>query len=80
MIAGAVQVRVDVGAAGEDEAVDGVERLLDRVGRRRDDQRPAAGALDRLTYESGMSAAGSTQAPQLASCAYDVIPTSGFTS
>ena len=41
--------------------------------------RPPARSTD-CTYESGMSAAGSTQAPQLASWAYEVIPTSGFTS
>ena len=45
---GAVGVGVEVGAAGEDEPVEGVERLLDALGAGRHEQRPPAGALDRL--------------------------------
>ena len=44
---GAVGLRVEVGAAGEDEPVERVERLLDAFRRRGHEQRPPAGALDR---------------------------------
>ena len=40
MLLGAVQSRVEVGAAREDQTIDRVERLLDRVVVRRDQQRP----------------------------------------
>jgi hypothetical protein len=42
----AVRVRVDVGAAGEDQPVERVEGLLDRVRARRHEQRPPARGLD----------------------------------
>ena len=43
---GVVQRRVEVRAAREDEPVEHVERLVDRVLQRRHEQRPAAGRLD----------------------------------
>jgi hypothetical protein len=45
---GAVRARVDVDAAGEDDAVEDVERLVDRIRARRHDERPTSGPLDRL--------------------------------
>ena len=42
----AVGLRVEVGAAGEDERVDRVERLLDPLLARRHEQRPRTRALD----------------------------------
>ena len=45
----AVLRRVEVGAAGEEDSVERVERLLDPVLARRHEQRPAAGRLDRRT-------------------------------
>ena len=42
-----VQLGIEIGPAGEDEAVQRVERLVHAVLRRRDEQRPTAGALDR---------------------------------
>src|SRR5712691_2845523 len=42
----AVDLRVEVGAAGEDERVERVERLLDRFLARRHEQRPPSRALD----------------------------------
>ena len=45
---GAVVRRIDVGAAGEDDPVERAERLLDRVGERRQQHGPTSGALDRL--------------------------------
>ena len=44
---GAVVVGIEIGAAGEDDAVEHGQRLLDRVLARRHDERPAAGLLDR---------------------------------
>ena len=44
---GPVQVRVEVAAAGEDHAVERVERLLDRALHGRDDERPPARVLHR---------------------------------
>jgi hypothetical protein len=44
---GAVALRVEVGAAREDEAVESVQGLLDSLRRRRHQQRPPAGLLDR---------------------------------
>ena len=51
MTLGAVGGRVDVDPAREDDAVEDVERVVDRVGARRDDERPSAGPLDRLHVE-----------------------------
>ena len=48
---GAIGGRVDVDPAREDDAVEDVERLVDRVGARRDDERPSTGPLDRLDVE-----------------------------
>ena len=48
MTVGAVAGRVDVDPAREDDPVEDVERLLDRLVARRDDERPPAGLLDRL--------------------------------
>ena len=48
---GAVVRRIDVDAAGEDDAVEDVQRLVDRVGARRDDERASSGPLDRLDVE-----------------------------
>ena len=48
MPVGAVVRRVDVDAAREDDPVEHVERLLDRVLARRHDERPAPGLLDGL--------------------------------
>ena len=45
---GTVDVRIEVGAAGEDEPVERVERLVDAVVRGWDEERPPAGALDRV--------------------------------
>ena len=45
---GAVLRRIDVDAAGEDDPVEHVERLLDRVLARGHDERAAAGLLDRV--------------------------------
>ena len=44
---GAVLLRIEVVAAGEEQAVERVERLLDAVLARRHEHRAAAGALDR---------------------------------
>src|SRR5215211_4592940 len=48
MLLGAVQLRVEVGAAREEEPVERVESLLDGLLARRHEQRPPAGALDRM--------------------------------
>ena len=45
---GAVRARVDVRAAGEDDPVERVERLLDALLAGRDEQRPPSRALDRV--------------------------------
>ena len=45
---GAVRARVDVDPAGEDDAVEDVQRLVDAVDARRDDERAPAGALHGL--------------------------------
>src|SRR4051794_24897309 len=47
MCFGAVQIRVDVAAAGENQPVEDAERLCERVAARRHDQRTAARVLDR---------------------------------
>ena len=62
----AVQLRVEVRAAREDEAVERVERLLDPVGRRRHEQRPAAGALDRAHVVGRDERRVGSQAPNCA--------------
>ena len=50
----AVDARLEVGAAGEADAVDPVEQRRDRVGaQQRHDHRDAAGALDRLRISRG---------------------------
>jgi hypothetical protein len=50
---GAIVRRVDVGAAGEHDPVERVERLLDVLLRRRDDQCAAARPLDRVDVGEG---------------------------
>ena len=44
---GAVRLGIEVSTAREDDPVEHVERLVDRVGDGRDEQRPPAGLLDR---------------------------------
>src|SRR4051812_46612975 len=50
---GAVVGRIEVGAAGEDEPVERVERLLHGLRRRRHDERPPARELDRANVRVG---------------------------
>ena len=76
---GTVERGIEVGAAREHDSVEQPERLLDAVLARRDE---APGARPRARprphKSSGISAAGSRQAPHLASWAYVVIPITGL--
>ena len=75
---GAVVGRVDVDAAREDDPVEHVERLLDRVLARRHDERPPAGLLDRVdVVERARARPAAPTAPHRAGCAYEVMPMIG---
>ena len=75
---GAVELGVDVGAAREDHGVDRVERLLDPFLARRNQNGASAGSLDGLDVGEWNESRRHVPHPHLASCAYEVIPMTGF--